>query len=185
MPPSERCASGAIASMVSPCFPWRKLLSLTERLPPAERLALVERPSCRAAHRPERALERGLSLQATACAGLGEQSKAVSEALRAFAKGIGRERRRSSEGRAGRRSGRAGRAPPGGWAARAGYSQNPIAYFGGFGRIAPLQGPPREGPESAPKPSLHCEREIGFTARSGRPCRASRPPSPESAACRI
>ena len=26
-------ASGATASMVSPCFPWRKLLSLTERLP--------------------------------------------------------------------------------------------------------------------------------------------------------
>ncbi len=30
-------ASGAIASMVSPCLPWRKLLSLTERLPLVER----------------------------------------------------------------------------------------------------------------------------------------------------
>jgi hypothetical protein len=31
--------------MVSPCLPWRKLLSLTERV------ALVERPQRRAAHR--------------------------------------------------------------------------------------------------------------------------------------
>src|SRR5271166_2462996 len=28
---------------------------------------------------------------------------------------------------------------------------------------ARLQGSPREGPESAPKPSFHCERETGFT----------------------
>ena len=42
-------ASGAIASMVSPCFPWRKLV------PPAERLALVERPRRRTG--PERAVE--------------------------------------------------------------------------------------------------------------------------------
>lgn len=35
------------------------------------------------------------------------------------------------------------------------------------GRIARLPGSPREGPESAQKPSFHCEREIDFTARSG------------------
>jgi hypothetical protein len=33
MPRSGAAASGAIASMVSPCLPWRKLLSPTERLP--------------------------------------------------------------------------------------------------------------------------------------------------------
>jgi hypothetical protein len=33
-----------------------------------------------------------------------------------------------------------------------------------FGRITPLQGPPREGPESALDSSFHCEREISFTA---------------------
>jgi hypothetical protein len=32
------------------------------------------------------------------------------------------------------------------------------------GRKARLEGPPRERPESAPKPSFHCDREIGFTA---------------------
>jgi hypothetical protein len=31
------------------------------------------------------------------------------------------------------------------------------------GRKAGLQGPPREGPEAAPKPPSQCEREIGFT----------------------
>jgi len=36
-----------------------------------------------------------------------------------------------------------------------------------IGREAGLQGWPREGPESAPKPSVHCEREVGFTALSG------------------
>jgi hypothetical protein len=30
------------------------------------------------------------------------------------------------------------------------------------GRKAGLEGSPREGPESAPKPPFHCEREIGF-----------------------
>src|SRR5271166_3137156 len=41
---------------------------------------------------------------------------------------------------------------------------------------ARLQGSPREGPESAPKPSFHCERETGFTeaedpaAHRGRLC---------------
>ena len=44
-------ASGAIASTVSSCLPRRKLLSLMKRL------ALVERPRRRAAHRPERAVE--------------------------------------------------------------------------------------------------------------------------------
>ena len=38
-------ASGAIAFTVSPCLPWRKRLSLTERV------ARVERPQRRAAHR--------------------------------------------------------------------------------------------------------------------------------------
>jgi hypothetical protein len=35
------------------------------------------------------------------------------------------------------------------------------------GRKVRLQGSLREGLESAPRPSFHCEREIGFTARSG------------------
>jgi hypothetical protein len=34
-----------------------------------------------------------------------------------------------------------------------------------FGREARLRGSTREGPESAPKPPFHREREIGFTAR--------------------
>src|SRR5271165_2597601 len=33
-----------------------------------------------------------------------------------------------------------------------------------IGRIPDLQGSPREGPESVPKPPFHCEREIAFTA---------------------
>jgi hypothetical protein len=37
------------------------------------------------------------------------------------------------------------------------------AYFGWKVR---LEGSPREGPESTTKPPFHCEREIGFTARS-------------------
>jgi hypothetical protein len=32
------------------------------------------------------------------------------------------------------------------------------------GRIAPLRGPPRDRPQSAPKPTFNCEREPGFTA---------------------
>jgi hypothetical protein len=32
------------------------------------------------------------------------------------------------------------------------------------GRKARLRESPREGPESAPKPPFHCERQIGFTA---------------------
>jgi len=78
-------ASGAIASTVSPCFRWRKLLSLAERLAVAERLGLVERPSRRAAHRAE-ASRRGLSPLGDRWAGLGERSKAVSEALRTVAR---------------------------------------------------------------------------------------------------
>ena len=35
-----------------------------------------------------------------------------------------------------------------------------------LGRGAPLQGSIREGPESAPKPSFHCERETAFTAHA-------------------
>src|SRR5580700_4845933 len=31
-----------------------------------------------------------------------------------------------------------------------------------IGRRPGLQGSPREGPESAPKPPFHCEREVGF-----------------------
>jgi hypothetical protein len=48
-------ASGAIASMVSPCLPWRKLLSLTERL------TLLERPRRRAAYRAGASRRTGLS----------------------------------------------------------------------------------------------------------------------------
>src|SRR5271155_783259 len=39
-----------------------------------------------------------------------------------------------------------------------------------LGREPRLQSAPREGPESAPKPSFHCEREVHFTAH----CRSSR-----------
>src|SRR5271166_4546879 len=46
------------------------------------------------------------------------------------------------------------------------------------GRRARLQASPREGPESAPKPSFHCEREIGFTARSGPTPNAPSAPAP-------
>jgi hypothetical protein len=46
----------------------------------------------------------------------------------------------------------------------------------GVGRIARLQRSPWEGPESAPKPPFHCEREIGFTARGGSSvCAINRP----------
>ena len=48
-------ASGAIASTVPPCLPRGKLLS------PAERLALVERPRRRAAHRAGASRRTGLS----------------------------------------------------------------------------------------------------------------------------
>jgi hypothetical protein len=34
-----------------------------------------------------------------------------------------------------------------------------------IGRRARLEESPREGPECAPKPAFHCEREIGFTGR--------------------
>ncbi len=37
-----------------------------------------------------------------------------------------------------------------------------------IGRIAGLEGSPQKGPESAPKPSFHCEREIGLAALSRR-----------------
>jgi hypothetical protein len=40
----------------------------------------------------------------------------------------------------------------------------------GFGRIAPLQGPPRERPRTGPTPVIHCEREVGFAALSRRSC---------------
>ena len=40
--------------------------------------------------------------------------------------------------------------------------------------------PPQEGPESEPKPPFHCEREIGFIARSGRSYKPA--DSPRSAA---
>ena len=33
-----------------------------------------------------------------------------------------------------------------------------------IGRKARLQRPPRERPQSAPKPTFYCDREIGFTA---------------------
>jgi hypothetical protein len=36
-----------------------------------------------------------------------------------------------------------------------------------LGRIPDLHGSPWEGPETAPKPSLHCERETGSTDRGG------------------
>jgi hypothetical protein len=120
-------ASGAIASMVSPRLPWRKLLLPAERLalrgqrpgdgrgqaapasggsaavcskPPgvvAEDLppALDERPRRRAAHRQERAVERGLSPSGERWVGLGEPSKA------GHRRSAGVER----QGRAGRRSG--------------------------------------------------------------------------------
>jgi hypothetical protein len=68
--------------MVSPCLPWRKLLSLAERPPLTERLALVERPRRRAAHRARASRRRGRR----PLAGLGERSKAVSEALTTVAR---------------------------------------------------------------------------------------------------
>jgi hypothetical protein len=36
-----------------------------------------------------------------------------------------------------------------------------------IGRISHLQGPPREGPESARYPSFHCEREIALSGHHG------------------
>src|ERR1700722_7308409 len=45
-------------------------------------------------------------------------------------------------------------------------SQIAAAYVT-VGRRARLQGLPREGLESAPKPAFHSEREIAFTAQSG------------------
>ena len=85
-------ASGAIALTLLLATLGGKLPAPPERPPPAERLALVERPRRRAALAPERAVERALSLsRPTAGAGLGERSKAVSEALgtvaRAWARG--------------------------------------------------------------------------------------------------
>jgi hypothetical protein len=78
--------------MVSPCSPWRKLLSLAQRLPllelppPAEHLALVERPRRRAAPRAGASRRTGLSPSRRPLAVLGERSKAVSEALRTVAR---------------------------------------------------------------------------------------------------
>jgi hypothetical protein len=37
-----------------------------------------------------------------------------------------------------------------------------------FGRIACLQQSPGEGPESAPKPPFHCEREMGCSCKAPR-----------------
>ena len=47
-----------------------------------------------------------------------------------------------------------------------------------IGRKVSLQGPPREGPESAPKPSFRCERGIDFTEAGG-PAAHRGPPSLE------
>jgi hypothetical protein len=121
MPRSERCASGAIASTVSPCLPWRKLLSLTERLPlveapvaGAERLALVERPWCRAACRAP-------SKEAIEGRQGGHKDRGEGIATRLSSKTIG--------------AGPAARLlRP---AARAGYGANPIACCGGFGGFLP------------------------------------------------
>jgi hypothetical protein len=41
------------------------------------------------------------------------------------------------------------------------------ALYVAIGRIPDLHGSPWEGPETARKPSLHCERETGSTDRGG------------------
>jgi hypothetical protein len=45
-------------------------------------------------------------------------------------------------------------------------SYQTVALDAAVGRIAPLQRPPREGPESVPNPPFHCERRVRFTAGS-------------------
>jgi hypothetical protein len=101
-------ASGAITSTVSPCFPWRKLLSL------AERLARVERPASGGSSgriEPSKVLEpfsdRGAG---------GGRSKAVSEVLRTVARAWVGKQAVERRGRTGRRSG-PGRQRAAGWPA--------------------------------------------------------------------
>jgi hypothetical protein len=92
-------ASGAIASTVSPCLPWRKLPPLTERL------AVDEPPGVARLIGPKRAVERACALQATA-GGFGRGSEDRGE-------GMGERQR------AGRRSGPGRSAAPGGGPAQA------------------------------------------------------------------
>ena len=108
MPRSERCASGAIASTVSPCLPWRKLLS--RGAPRAGRAAPASGGS---SGRSEPS--KGLEPFRRPLAGLGERSKAASEALRTAARAWASDKAELADDR-----GRPGSAPPRGWAARAG-----------------------------------------------------------------
>ena len=105
-------ASGAIASTLPPCLPWRKLLSL------AERLALARAAQRRAAHRAGASRRRGLSPS-----GDRERSKPVScSEDRGEGLGGGGGRAVERQGRAEDDRGRAGRAPLGAWPARGGPS---------------------------------------------------------------
>jgi len=141
MPRSGRCrwssgpgASGAIASTVSPCLPWRKLLPPAHRrrgAPAAvERLPLVERPRCRAAH-PAGASRRGLSPSGDRWAGSSRRS-----ARRRGSEDRG-EDMRERQGRAGRRSG------PGRQARLLGAGQPTRAERAGAGSSRPLEKPNR------------------------------------------
>jgi hypothetical protein len=54
---------------------------------------------------------------------------------------------------------------------------DPLTVFAQPRRRARLRGSPREGPESAPKPPVDCEREISFTGNRRSPWVHGTPPS--------
>jgi hypothetical protein len=86
-------ASGAIASMVSPCLPSRKLLSLAERLRWGGASSAEQAPAAASgapgAGRAAPASGGSSGRAAAWGASLGERSKAVSEALRTVARAWG------------------------------------------------------------------------------------------------
>ena len=56
---------------------------------------------------------------------------------------------------------------PSGWPVDVKRTYRTAALDASFGRIAPLQRPLREGPESVPKPPFHCERGIASPPEAG------------------
>jgi hypothetical protein len=72
--------------MLSPCLPWRKLLALAERLPPAEHPGAGRAAPASGGSLGRSEPSNGLEPFRRPLAGLGERSKAVSEALRTVAR---------------------------------------------------------------------------------------------------